>query len=162
MKDKFHGIISCTTRPPRDNEKDGEDYYFLTQDEFLKKHMQGEMLETTSFNGWYYGTTISSLDPKKINVGVFNKYGIQTLLNDERVEVYPIYFLVDDHIRLSRCLNREKNPDCDEICRRFLVDKQDFSDIPFEHQTLNNNYSWDLTVSALYSLINKACADKVN
>ena len=42
-------IISCTTRPKREYEKEGIDYYFLTDEEFGKKVLNGTMLEATSF-----------------------------------------------------------------------------------------------------------------
>ena len=34
---KFHEIISCTTRPMRENEKDGINYYFLSEQEFYNR-----------------------------------------------------------------------------------------------------------------------------
>ena len=37
-----------------------------------------------------------------------------------------------------RSLNREKDPDCEEICRRFFTDKKDFDNILFESRKLNN------------------------
>jgi len=37
--------ISCTTRPPRPSEKNGDVYYFVTHDEFRKKIASGEFLE---------------------------------------------------------------------------------------------------------------------
>ena len=27
---RFHRVVTCTTRPPRDNERDGVDYFFVT------------------------------------------------------------------------------------------------------------------------------------
>ena len=48
--------ISCTTRPIRTGEKDGVDYFFLTQSEFQKKMKEGEMLETADVYGHLYGT----------------------------------------------------------------------------------------------------------
>ena len=42
-------IVSCTTRPPRDNEQEGVDYFFLSDEEFAKKVLDGSMLEATSF-----------------------------------------------------------------------------------------------------------------
>ena len=47
----YHSIVSCTTRPAREKEKDGVDYFFLTNDEFAEKVMNNEMLEATSFRG---------------------------------------------------------------------------------------------------------------
>jgi guanylate kinase len=48
--------ISCTTRPIRTGEKDGIDYFFLTQSEFQKRMKEGEMLETADVYGHRYGT----------------------------------------------------------------------------------------------------------
>ncbi|MGN0992848.1 MAG: hypothetical protein ACI4PE_02895 [Bacilli bacterium] len=78
-----------------------------------------------------YGTSIDSLDNDKINIGVFNIEGIECLLQDPRLEIIPIYIKTPDKERLLRNLNRENNPDCLEICRRFIADKKDFDNIPF-------------------------------
>ncbi len=48
--------ISCTTRPPREGEKDGEDYFFLSQERFEQKIAEGELLEYAQVHGRYYGT----------------------------------------------------------------------------------------------------------
>ena len=45
----FHKVVSCTTRPKRDYEEEGVDYFFLTEDEFARKTISGDMLETTIF-----------------------------------------------------------------------------------------------------------------
>lgn len=56
--------ISATTRPPRPNEIDGEDYYFLTPDEFERRREAGEFLECAEVHksGYWYGTLLSELD----------------------------------------------------------------------------------------------------
>ncbi len=41
----FHFVITATTRPPRTDEVDGLDYFFLSQDEFAKMINEGELLE---------------------------------------------------------------------------------------------------------------------
>ena len=51
-------IVSCTTRPPREGEIDGKNYHFLSNSAFLHKLKQGEMLETSKFNNWFYGTSL--------------------------------------------------------------------------------------------------------
>ena len=56
-------IVSCTTRPPRSGEQDGVDYFFLSDEEFAKKVLDGSMLEATSFREWFYGTALDQLDP---------------------------------------------------------------------------------------------------
>lgn len=135
---RFKGIVSTTTRPKRDNETDGVDYHFTDNVNFAKKVLDLSMLEATEFNGWFYGTSIDELDKDKINVGVFNPSGIETLLDDNRLKVYPIYIKALPKTRLLRCLNREKNPNCDEICRRYFADKKDFAQMEFEP-----DFIWD-------------------
>ena len=136
-----HEVISCTTRPPRDYEKDGVNYHFLSNEKFAEKVLDGSMLEATSFRGWFYGTPLESLDKDKINIAVFNIQGIECLLKDNRIDLYPIYIACEDKLRLLRSLEREKNPDCEEICRRFLTDAKDFESIDFEYYTYYNGYN---------------------
>lgn len=135
----WHGIISHTTRPIRDNEKEGVAYHFITDNEFEQMIEEDKFLETADFNNWYYGTSIDSLSKDEINIGVFNIDGIKMLLTDSRVEVMPIYICVPDKVRLQRQLNREQNPNCLEICRRFLADDYDFKNkVNFEYSLIMN------------------------
>lgn len=123
-------IISCTTRPKRDYEQEGVDYYYLTEEQFFKKINNNEMLEYTVFRDWFYGTDILSLQDG-INVGVYNPEGFQNLLakQSDNLQVFGIYLEVDDKIRMLRSLNREEHPDVEEVCRRFFADKEDFKSL---------------------------------
>jgi len=54
--------VSATTRPPRDNEKDGKDYYFISEKEFREKIHDKEFLEWEMvYEGKYYGTLKSDI-----------------------------------------------------------------------------------------------------
>jgi len=53
--------VSCTTRQPRPGEVDGTDYHFLSQEDFLSRIHQGEMLEHALVHGNYYGTLKSTV-----------------------------------------------------------------------------------------------------
>lgn len=53
--------ISCTTRKPRINEVDGEDYYFLTEKEFNLKKQNKLFAEWALVHGNYYGTPIEPI-----------------------------------------------------------------------------------------------------
>ena len=59
---KFVLSISHTTRKPRDGEQNGEDYVFLTEDEFLNNIKKEEYLEYAIVHGNYYGTPKSEID----------------------------------------------------------------------------------------------------
>ena len=130
----FNKIVSFTTRPKRDNEIEGQDYFFVNHNEFINLIKEQQMLEYTNFNNWYYGTGIKSIKKDSVNIGVFNIQGICSILKllpKAEYEIFPIEVIADDTTRLLRAINRENNPNCAEICRRFLADEGDFKDIPF-------------------------------
>ncbi|CUS82479.1 guanylate kinase [Candidatus Kryptobacter tengchongensis] len=54
--------VSATTRPKRDGEVDGRDYFFVTREEFEKKIQNGELLEWEEIYGNYYGTLKSVVE----------------------------------------------------------------------------------------------------
>jgi guanylate kinase len=59
---KLRFSVSYTTRYPRGNERDGEDYYFIARAEFEERIAKGEFLEYAEVFGNYYGTHISEWD----------------------------------------------------------------------------------------------------
>ncbi|WP_456392827.1 guanylate kinase [Nitratifractor sp.] len=54
----FYFSISTTTRPPREGERDGVDYYFVSREEFEREIAAGEFLEYAQVHGNYYGTSL--------------------------------------------------------------------------------------------------------
>ena len=139
-KNNLSKIISCTTRPPREGEIDGIHYHFIpTTAEFFNGYNMRRWIEFAHFREWWYGTSIDHLDKNKINIGVFNIQGITQILEDEEIDCLPIRIICYDKLRLIRQLNRERNPDCMEICRRFQTDYRDFSNIPFAYKGILNN-----------------------
>ncbi|MDR0812667.1 MAG: guanylate kinase [Oscillospiraceae bacterium] len=53
---ELHYSVSATTRPPRSGEVDGQDYYFISREQFEQKMNENEFLEYNTYNGEYYGT----------------------------------------------------------------------------------------------------------
>lgn len=146
-------IISHTTRPRREKEIADESYHFVSEDEFLTLIDENKMLETTSFNNWYYGTSIDSLSNDKINIGVFNPDGIMSLLEDDRIKLEIYYITAKGKTRLIRQLNREENPNVDEIIRRYSADEIQF-------QKMNNikcNIMVNETFGDYMNIINSIC-----
>ena len=143
----LHEIVSCTTRPMREGEQEGINYFYLTKEAFAEKVLNGEMFEATSFNGWFYGTAKQSMDETVVNIGVFNPEGIEALLESNEVDVTVYYVRATDKNRLLRQLNRENKPDVDEIIRRFKADREDFYELDFDYIELANNTLADMDVA---------------
>ncbi|ACM93708.1 guanylate kinase [Nautilia profundicola AmH] len=62
LGDKAYFSISSTTRPIREGEKDGVDYFFLTKEEFIKDIEDGYFLEWAEVHGNFYGTSKRQID----------------------------------------------------------------------------------------------------
>jgi guanylate kinase len=56
--------VSMTTRKPREGEKNGVDYFFVSREEFEQRIANDELLEYAEFVGEYYGTPKSFIDKK--------------------------------------------------------------------------------------------------
>lgn len=123
-----HFIVSCTTRPMRAGEQDGVNYHYLTIDEFGTKVLNGDMLEATCFNDWFYGTSFEDL-VDGINIGVFNPAGIEAIKDNPNIILKGYYIYCSPKERLIRQLQREENPNIEEIIRRYKTDLEDFEDI---------------------------------
>ncbi|MBI3982748.1 MAG: guanylate kinase [Gemmatimonadetes bacterium] len=54
--------VSATTRPPREGEQEGADYFFLSRNEFQRRAAEGEFLEWAEYSGHWYGTPRAEVD----------------------------------------------------------------------------------------------------
>lgn len=138
-KEFIHSIVHFTTRPKRDYEINGKDYYFFTTEEEMARQYKVP-IEFTYFNHWLYGTFIDELDSHKINIGTFNISSIKSMMKAPNFDVRAVQICAPDRQRLIRNLTREEGPDCTEICRRFLADQVDFKpeNIPFNYTSYTN------------------------
>ena len=144
---EFKEIISCTSRPKRDCEIEGVNYYFLTDEKFAEKILLNEFAEVSCFNNWFYGTLIDNLSAEKRNIGVFNPEGIYSLLEHPQINLMAVYYIdASDKVRLMRQLTRENSPNIKEIIRRYEADDKDFQDynLDFEYTILHNEKNDDL------------------
>lgn len=66
--------VSCTTRGPRPGEIEGEDYFFLSKEEFARRVAAGDFLEHALVHGYHYGTLRATV------LGHLNK-GVDVLLD---------------------------------------------------------------------------------
>lgn len=129
-------VVPYTTRPIRDGEKNGVEYFFTDEAGFRCLQEQGKIIEAReyhTFHGlWRYFTVddgqIKS-DGNYIMIGTPEAYlRMRKLYGKERM--LPIMIELDDGVRLQRALDRERKqemPKYEEMCRRFLADSVDFS-----------------------------------
>jgi guanylate kinase len=132
----FKKIILYTTRPKREGEQEGVEYYFTDNeaaDEFEKNGKIIEMRQYETVNGtWKYFTAddgqIDLENGRYLSIGTIESY-VKFCEYFGKEKIYPIYIDVEDSIRLERAMKREKKqkqPQYKEMCRRFLADCEDF------------------------------------
>lgn len=140
----FHEIVSCTTRPKREGEVEGVNYFYLTPEQFGDKVLHDEMLECSTFRDWFYGTSYESVRSDCVNIGVFNPTGVESLIDRPDVDVQVFRVRASDKTRMLRQLNREENPDVHEIVRRFHADWLDFAELDAPYIEVKNETFEDL------------------
>lgn len=132
-------ITMYTTRPMRNGETDGAEYYFVDDETACRIERTYKIVEMrryhTILGEWKYFTA----DDGQVDLNSGNHYIVIGTLEAYsqfctfygKEHILPIYIDVEDDIRLERAIKREKkqeNPRFDEVCRRFLADNEDFSE----------------------------------
>ena len=60
-KHDFHFVVTCTTRPPRQNEQDGVDYFFVTKEKFEQMIARDQLIEYAMVYDQYKGVPKSQI-----------------------------------------------------------------------------------------------------
>ena len=131
-------LVIYTTRPIRDGEKEGREYYFTDENKLEEFRRTGKLIEARTYETVYGPWIYFTADDGQVSAGNDNYLGIGTLESYVKLREYygddvmcPVYIQVEDGERLERALAREKtqeNPKYEEMCRRFLADQKDFSE----------------------------------
>lgn len=104
--------VSCTTRPPRAGEIEGEDYHFISEKDFAERVEAGDFLEYANVHGRYYGTPCKPLITNLQN-------GVDVLIDVDIQGATAIRTFDDPTIRQALCDVFIMPPDLDELRRRL-------------------------------------------
>lgn len=86
--------VSATSRDPRKNEEDGENYFFISKEEFLRKVSNNEFIEWEEvYKGVFYGTLISELENAKeknliFDIDVIGGLNIKRKFKDQSLTIF--------------------------------------------------------------------------
>ena len=142
-------IVIYTTRPIREGERDGVEYFFSDEENLAKLQRDGKVIELRAYNTvhgvWKYFTADDGQFDREdhlIAIGTLESYiQLRKYFGDEKL--VPIYIEVEDGVRLERALARErqqKEPKYEELCRRFLADAADFSEEKLARAGITERY----------------------
>ena len=106
----FTPIVSSTTRPMRENEKDGVDYNFVNFEDFINTNFVETREYKTSVGGkedtWFYGSPKVNPDKEKyitvLDVQGFNEY----VKNYGKENIIPVFLECKEEVRRERAMKR--------------------------------------------------------
>ena len=133
--------ISATTRPPRSDEVDGVDYYFLDQTEFEDLIDRGGFLEWVKYGGHYYGTLKSTMESiiesGKDLVLEIDVHGAKKI-KDLGIRYTSIFLLPPSLESLEKRLRNRKTESDSELQQRLLTAKSEFDCVKEYHYCIVN------------------------
>jgi guanylate kinase len=135
--------VSATTRPPRGQEQDGVDYYFLSDSEFARRRAAGEFLECVEVfgRGHWYGTLWSEVRGS-LSRGIWVILEIDVDGAQEVLRQYPeavtVFIRPDSMDELERRLRLRGTEKEEAIQRRLAVARHELQRADhYEYQVVN-------------------------
>ena len=148
---KLRTVTMYTTRPIREGETDGVEYFFTDREELERQLASGKVIESRTYQtiagSWTYYTVDDGQfdvadDESCLMIGTLESYD-KMCAYFEAGKMVPVYIEVPDGIRLLRAVKREENqkkPNYREVCRRYLADEKDFSEENLERLGVTKRY----------------------
>ena len=118
----YYFSVSTTTRDPRNGEKHGDDYYFISKEEFEKSIENKEFLEWAKVHGNYYGTSKVHIDKalsqNKLTILDIDVQGQETIRKNTN-NVISIFISTSNLSILKERLTNRKTDTTEQIDKRL-------------------------------------------
>ncbi len=157
-------VVGYTTRPIRNGETEGVEYYFVNEDKLNELKRNNKVIEHRAYHTMHGIWNYFTVDDGQIDLNRSDYIMIGTLEAYEQIRNYygeksvvPLYIEVEDGLRLKRALQRERkqeNPRYAELCRRYLADEEDFSEVNLNKLNIKKRYENNNINICLYEIIN--------
>ncbi|HEY7795763.1 MAG TPA: guanylate kinase [Gaiellaceae bacterium] len=151
--------VSATTRPKREGEQNGREYWFLTEEEFVARIDAGGFLEHVTFVGGRYGTLASEID----RIGADGKVCILELETEgalkvqDEVEHAVTLFIAADVPELERRLRARATESSGEIGQRIEIAREQLEQA-YRFRYMVRNDDVERATEALSALIERELA----
>ena len=140
----YESLVGQTTRTIRNEEVDGNEYFFVSNEEMLSDVANGKILELreyqTIYGKWFYGTNVTKFEKNKKYIKIADLDGAMFFKSLKNVKTTVIFIDCPDEIRKERCKTSRKEFSEEEWNRRLEDD--------------NNKYGYDYISKADYIVQN--------
>jgi|SRR3989338_6615531 len=160
--DKVRRLVTATTRLPRAGERNGVDYYFLSNEEFANYKKQGSILESTYIpnRDTYYGTYALDLSEKisSNKIVISNPDIVGARYFKDNFNAVTIFIVPEGIDALERRI-RERNPELSdaEIAKRRINAEAEIQDEAsfYDYKVVNADGKLDVAVDEVMAILKK-------
>jgi len=153
----FHFVVTATTRPPREGERHGEDYFFLSEEEFLKLIERGELLEHALVYGQHKGIpkdqirrALASGKDVMMRLDVQGAATVRSLVPDAIL----IFLIAGSEEELLGRLRKRGTETTEGLARRIATVREEMGRIPeFDYVVVNRDGEVDCAVEKIAAII---------
>jgi guanylate kinase len=153
----FHFVVTATTRPKRDNETHGKDYFFMSKEEFARMIEKDELIEYAIVYGDYKGIPKTqvreALASGKDVVMRLDVQGAETV-RKLAGEALLIFITPESEDELERRLRGRKTESPDTLALRIATARKELQRIEnFDYVIINRDFHLDETVDNVRAII---------
>jgi len=128
----MHKVLSYTTRAPRAGEAPGQDYYFISPEEFAACEERGEFVESVELDGVKYGIKEAEIDElfreKRFVYLILNAKGAKILKDKYGDLVSRIFIYIDKNLVIERQRKAGASEELIEQHLRHYEEDMDYKD----------------------------------
>ena len=148
--------ISATTRPPRDGEEHGRDYFFISDEEFNELRRSDSFIEHANVHGYHYGTLKSFVDEKIQNgISIILDIDVQGFnLIRNAIEHNLSIFIIPPSIKELRKRLTSRGLDSSDVIEKRLSNAKTELKYAEQYDYIVLNDLFENTLSELVSIIN--------
>ena len=157
QKYPFHYVVTVTSRPPREGERDGVDYHFISQQEFQQMIDNGEFLEWANVYGNYYGVPRKEIS-QALTKGkdVIVKVDVQGAATIKRILPQAVFiFLKPPSMEELEKRLRQRHTESDEdLALRLQKAEEEMKKLPlFDHVLTSYEGKLDEVISQIQAIV---------
>jgi guanylate kinase len=153
----FHFVVTATTRPRRDGEREGVDYQFVSMDDFAEMIDQQELLEHALVYGDYKGIPKQQVrNALNSNSDVILRIDVQGAATIRRMVegVVTIFMIAESMDELERRLRERKSEPADRLKMRIATAREEMKQVTdFNYVVVNRRGYLDETVRTIDAII---------
>jgi guanylate kinase len=153
----FHFVVTATDRPPRPEEVHGEDYFFVSTEEFERMIAQGELLEHADVYGQYKGVPKQQVrEAMASGQDVVMRIDVQGAASIRQLapEAVLIFLTASSEEELVQRLRDRGGDSPEQLERRIVTAREEMKALPrFDYAVVNRDSQLDQAVDDVLAII---------